>query len=33
MTSRNSKKTSMSLGAQKGWFTDTINAPPNVMEC
>ena len=31
--STTSKITSMSLGSQKGWFTDTINAPPNVMEC
>jgi len=22
------KKTSMSLGNQNGWFTDTVNAPP-----
>ena len=27
-----SKITSIGLGSQKGWFTDTSNAPPNTTE-
>ena len=30
--SATSKITSMSLGSQKGWFTNTVNAPPNATE-